>query len=104
MAKQLRVVVLFGGKSAEHEVSLQSARSIINALDKSKYDVTLVGIDKQGKWYLNDQSTYLLNAHNPKLIKPNASNEPVVLVPGDSSNQLVPINPTASTNPLPAID
>ena len=45
---KLRVGVIFGGKSAEHEVSLQSAKNIVDAIDKEKFDVTLLGIDKQG--------------------------------------------------------
>nr|CBX72666.1 hypothetical protein YEW_AY05340 [Yersinia enterocolitica W22703] len=59
---KLRVGVIFGGKSAEHEVSLQSAKNIVDAIDKEKFDVTLLGIDKQGKWHVNDASNYLLNA------------------------------------------
>ena len=39
--KKLKIAVLFGGKSAEHEVSLNSAKNVIDALDKSKYEVTL---------------------------------------------------------------
>lgn len=48
--KKINIAVLFGGKSAEHEVSVQSAKNIVRALDKHKYDVTLVGIDKNGAW------------------------------------------------------
>ena len=43
---KLRVGIIFGGKSAEHEVSLQSAKNIVDAIDKQKFDVTLLGIDK----------------------------------------------------------
>ncbi|MDP6039679.1 MAG: D-alanine--D-alanine ligase A, partial [Candidatus Latescibacteria bacterium] len=50
MGKKIRVGVLFGGKSAEHEVSLQSARNIIDAIDKDKYEVVPIGIDKSGQW------------------------------------------------------
>jgi D-alanine-D-alanine ligase len=46
MQRKTRVGVIFGGKSAEHEVSLQSAKNIIEAIDKSKYEVLLIGIDK----------------------------------------------------------
>src|SRR2546425_8108817 len=67
MPKKIRVGVLVGGKSAEHEVALQSAKNVIEAIDKQKYDVVLVGIDKKGKWYLNEASNYLLHAENPKL-------------------------------------
>ncbi len=88
MAKQ-RIGVVFGGKSAEHEVSLQSAKNILEAIDKSKYEVVLLGIDKQGEWHLNDASGFLLNAENPALIALNRSGEHVALVPGSSSQQLI---------------
>ncbi|GGB47555.1 D-alanine--D-alanine ligase [Lentibacillus populi] len=84
-----KVGIIFGGKSAEHEVSLQSAKNIVEAIDKDKYDVMLIGIDKQGKWHLNDQSSYLLNAENPKLIQLNKSNENVAIVPGENDHQLI---------------
>ncbi|HHX51795.1 MAG TPA: D-alanine--D-alanine ligase [Clostridia bacterium] len=50
MGKRLRVLLLFGGRSGEHEVSLQSAASVLNALDKNKYEVVTVGITKEGHW------------------------------------------------------
>ena len=50
MKNKINIAVLFGGKSAEHEVSVQSAKNIIQALDKDRYNVTLVGIDKSGSW------------------------------------------------------
>jgi D-alanine-D-alanine ligase len=81
MSDKLRVGILFGGKSAEHEVSLQSAKNVIDALDQNKYEVVLIGIDKQGAWLLNDTSQFLLNSQNPKLIKLNQSNDAVTLVP-----------------------
>ena len=43
-----RVGIIFGGRSAEHEVSLQSAKNIFDALDKERFDVSLIGVDKQG--------------------------------------------------------
>jgi D-alanine-D-alanine ligase len=46
-----RVLVVFGGRSAEHEVSVVSARSVVDALDPDRYEVLLIGIDKQGKWH-----------------------------------------------------
>jgi len=50
MAKKLRVGVLFGGRSGEHEVSLLSAASILKAIDRKKFDVVPIGITKQGRW------------------------------------------------------
>ncbi len=87
MQKKLRVGILFGGKSAEHEVSLQSARNIVLAIDRNKYDVVLIGIDKQGRWYLNDESRWLLNAEDPKLISLNKSGESVALVTNDDGGR-----------------
>jgi D-alanine-D-alanine ligase len=52
MAKRLRVGVIFGGKSAEHEVSLNSAQNVMRALDKNKYEVVPIGISKEGQWLL----------------------------------------------------
>jgi D-alanine-D-alanine ligase len=48
--KKLRVGVLFGGKSGEHEISLRSARSILKAIDRKKYEVVELGITKDGRW------------------------------------------------------
>ncbi|MGH9326761.1 MAG: D-alanine--D-alanine ligase family protein [Terriglobia bacterium] len=52
MRKILRVGVLFGGRSGEHEVSLESAASVISALDPAKYEVVPIGIARQGSWFL----------------------------------------------------
>ncbi|GGM33881.1 D-alanine--D-alanine ligase [Paraliobacillus quinghaiensis] len=86
---KMKVGIVFGGKSAEHEVSLQSAKNIVDAIDKTKYEVVLLGIDKQGKWHVNQPSSYLINEENPKLIELNRSNEQVAVVPGEENNQLV---------------
>ena len=58
--KKLRVGILFGGKSGEHEISLRSARSILEAIDRKKYDVVELGINKQGKWLGGAQAQKLL--------------------------------------------
>jgi len=58
MKKKLRVGLLFGGRSAEHEVSLASARNIDAAIDRSRYDVLLICIDKGGKWGLVDDPAF----------------------------------------------
>src|SRR6201993_28834 len=47
---KLRVGILFGGRSGEHEVSLLSAASVLNAIDKNKYEVVPIGITKEGRW------------------------------------------------------
>ena len=79
--KKNNVGILFGGKSAEHEISLQSAKNVFDAIDKEKYNPILIGIDKNGKWLLKNKSKFLLNANNPKLIKLNQSSDSVALIP-----------------------
>lgn len=62
MITRLKVGVIFGGKSGEHEVSIQSAKSIIGALDPSKYEVDLLGISKSGKFIIGEEAMFGLNA------------------------------------------
>ena len=82
MNKKIRVGILFGGKSAEHEISLLSAKNIIDALDKNKYEPVLIGIDKSGRWLMGEPSRFLLNTDNPRLIAINkADSKFVALVP-----------------------
>ncbi|MBN1381678.1 MAG: D-alanine--D-alanine ligase [Deltaproteobacteria bacterium] len=101
--KKLRVAVLFGGKSAEHEVSLQSARNIINALDKKKYEPVLIGIDKEGVWHLSDAQHYLLNSDNPKLIALNKTSKNISFHPGAQNNQLVSVDGKSKIGPIDVI-
>lgn len=54
--RKLRVGILFGGKSAEHDVSVQSACNIVEALDKEKFEPVLIGINREGKWKLHESS------------------------------------------------
>lgn len=87
--KKIRLGVLFGGKSAEHEVSLISAKNVIEALDREKYDLFLIGIDKTGEWRLRDGYTYLMNANNPKLIQLNEAKESLALVPKQNRKEIM---------------
>jgi len=57
---KIRVLLLFGGRSAEHEVSVVSARSVYAAIDREQYDVVLAGIDQQGRWYFGGKNSELL--------------------------------------------
>ncbi len=60
--KKLRVGILFGGRSGEHEVSLLSAASVIQSIDHKKYDVQLIGITKDGRWLTASDAAHLLPA------------------------------------------
>lgn len=100
---KINVGILFGGRSAEHEVSLQSAQNVIEAIDREKYDITLIGIDKAGKWYLNDSSHFLLNSHDPKRIALDKTDKSVVLVPGEESTQLINIADSGRSNNIDVV-
>jgi D-alanine-D-alanine ligase len=63
MAK-LRVGILFGGRSGEHEVSLLSAASVLNAIDKAKYEVVPIGITKDGRWLMAEHAERLLKGES----------------------------------------
>ncbi|HEX2226494.1 MAG TPA: D-alanine--D-alanine ligase [Candidatus Binatia bacterium] len=88
MKKKLRVAILFGGRSAEHEISLISARNIVEAMDKKKYEIVSIGIDKQGRWFfdegarlLRDRSQTKVELHDVKnigAVLPGASDTPMV--------------------------
>ena len=84
---KLRVGIVFGGKSGEHEVSIQSAKNIYESLDRSTYEVMLLGVDKRGRWHLGSDASFILNASNPKLIALNARAPAVVPVdePGETA-------------------
>ncbi|HEY1937450.1 MAG TPA: D-alanine--D-alanine ligase [Candidatus Angelobacter sp.] len=59
--KKLRVGILFGGRSGEHEVSLLSAASVLNAINKEKYEVVPIGITKEGRWLTESHAERLLH-------------------------------------------
>jgi D-alanine-D-alanine ligase len=54
-AKKIHIGILYGGRSGEHDVSLCSAASVFSALDRNKYKVTVIGIDRDGRWYVQDK-------------------------------------------------
>jgi D-alanine-D-alanine ligase len=86
--KKLRVGVLFGGRSGEHEVSLASAASVIRALDPEKYEAVPIGITKDGRWLVG------VGAH--KLLAEVLRSGARVLLPADpTAASLVPLTPTA---------
>ncbi|MBP4049541.1 D-alanine--D-alanine ligase [Chromobacterium violaceum] len=98
---KIRVGLIFGGQSSEHEVSLQSARNILQAIDGERFEVSLIGVDKQGRWHASHASNFLLNADDPGRIALRESGENLALVPGECSGQL---QTAANAHPLAQID
>jgi D-alanine-D-alanine ligase len=84
-----RVAILFGGKSAEHEISLISAMNIIKALDRNKYTPLLIGVDKSGMWQLQDEATFLAQEPNPKTVRLTSDTRPIGIVPGNIGPHLL---------------
>src|SRR5579872_4952217 len=82
--KRLRVGVLFGGRSGEHEVSLASAASVIRALDPEKYEAVPIGISKDGRWLAGTKAHQML----PEVLK---SGERVSLPADPTAGALVPV-------------
>jgi D-alanine-D-alanine ligase len=103
MADKIRVGILFGGRSAEHEISLLSAKNIIDALNREKYDMVLIGIDKKGQWRLNQDSLFLLDQNNPELIKLEKSDQEVVLPPGKGDNRLIDLRDGQPVGPVDVV-
>ena len=91
MAKKLRVGVIFGGRSGEREVSVRSAASVIEAIDRKKYDVLPIAISGEGKWLSPPEASELLPANTQSLL-PLISSRPAdqateaVAILGDPSH------------------
>ena len=100
MKRKLRVALLFGGKSAEHEISIISARNIFQAMDKKKYDVLAVAVDNHGRWAVDEGARLLSDASFSK-VESNAARPGVAVLPGDTDASLVHM---ASRNALDGVD
>src|ERR1051326_211759 len=111
--KKLRVGILFGGRSGEHEVSLLSAASVMEAIDKNKYEVVPIGITKEGRWVTSLHAENLLKGKHAssgqhlRAGDPQATSSAAVLAAGDgiivppvpAAGDLVPFESDAASNP-----
>ena len=101
--KKLRIGVLFGGRSGEHEVSLLSAASVIQAMDKDRFEVVPIGISKAGQWLTAAHAENLLTGkpHSERHLRAGdpqatpgaallASGEGVIVPPVPTADSLVP--------------
>lgn len=80
---KVRVIILFGGRSAEHEISLLSARNVFLALDRTRFEPVLIGIDKRGRWRVEPESTLLNAKGDPRHLR----------LLGDGNEIAVPVRP-----------
>jgi D-alanine-D-alanine ligase len=102
MKNKLRVGILFGGKSAEHEISLQSAKNVFDALDRDKYEPVLIGIDKSGRWLLNDEQRLFLGTDDPACLQLNPASDEVTFVLGEKG-ELANLSANKNKQPLDVV-
>ncbi len=79
--EKINVAILLGGKSGEHEVSLQSAKNVFNAIDKEKYNPVIIKIDKSGKWLLVDKPEIVFDVDDKVSLNRNSLGVPVAIIP-----------------------
>ncbi len=109
MTKRIRVGLIFGGKSGEHEISLASAQSVVNAINKDKYNVVLIGITKEGRWVVGEHALKQLIAASPSPLLNNGhrnGNKNGIKTATTDAKELVPRANAglAPVSPLEAID
>jgi D-alanine-D-alanine ligase len=85
MAARIRVALLFGGRSTEHEISCISAGSVLRAIDRKRYEIIPIGITREGRWVRVDDDPSGLEPHGRALPS----------VPGDGPHVALPADPTA---------
>lgn len=92
--KKIRVGIIFGGRSGEHEVSYCSAVSIIKAIDKNKYEVIPIGITKEGKWISPEETAYALESGKIE------GKSTMILLNNPSGKSLIKINNEVELNKI----
>ena len=101
MKNKMRVGIIFGGKSSEHEVSLLSAKAIYESLDRDKYEPVLIGIDKNGSWHVRDKAQFLAYSEDPKRICLHGEKEELAIIPERNSFFLTTLSASSAQ---PVID
>jgi D-alanine-D-alanine ligase len=102
VTQKLRVGVLFGGQSGEHEVSLVSARAVMENLDPERYDVVPIGISKQGRWLSGSQSLAALTAAADPQRLPAGAERPAADVTAEEVPSPGAVVPASAAAPLAA--
>src|SRR5512139_2098100 len=97
MDNKLRVAVLFGGRSGEHEVSLMSARSVLSVLNPDKYEVTQIGITREGSWLAGEDVLGKFERSNtqglvPVLVSPDPSEAGLYTLSGERLEKLADVD------------
>jgi D-alanine-D-alanine ligase len=91
--KKIRVGVLFGGRSGEHEISMRSALTVMSAMDPARYEIVPIGIARDGRWYLRPDALAMLKQSAPKLRALGRGGIPITLPPHPGRHELMPAAP-----------
>lgn len=97
MTNKIRVGLLFGGRSGEHDVSIRSARAIVEAIDRRRFEIVPIAITKEGKWLSPVASAQLLPAETQLLVFTNRIDEDIALVGDPSHRGLTSLATTAGS-------
>ncbi|HEX7922483.1 MAG TPA: D-alanine--D-alanine ligase family protein [Bradyrhizobium sp.] len=100
--RKIRVAILFGGRSAEHDVSRASAANVLRSLDPDRYDATAIGITRDGRWVVTDAGNGAGTGSGALTIPDRAPQ--LALLPGGQGRVVVLQGPTAGPAELPAFD
>ena len=90
--EKIKVAILFGGRSPEHNISLLSAKNVIEAINKDKFEPILIGIDKSGQWHLNEGSLKLLNPDDANKVSMGASDNPILVSQNTNEHSMVSLS------------
>ncbi|MDD2498455.1 MAG: D-alanine--D-alanine ligase, partial [Desulfitobacteriaceae bacterium] len=101
MNQKINIGILFGGKSAEHEVSIQSAKNVYDAINKNLYNVTTIGISKKGEWLLDE--SFAKGIIPAQVESPDNPEDCLALVPGGGEKLFVSVNGAKSVEKLDVI-
>jgi len=87
--RKLNIAIVFGGRSPEHNVSLLSARNVINSLDRAKFNPILVGISKSGQWFIHSTENQISTGQNVESIALSSNEKQILLSQNADNGQLI---------------
>ncbi len=103
MARRLRVGILYGGRSGEHEISLRSAINVIRALHPSRYEIVPIAITKRGRWYTGPRAIEVLDRAQRRLVPIPVHGDEVSILPEPTRHGLVRLGRASRTERLDVI-
>lgn len=89
MDNKIKVAIIFGGRSPEHQISLLSAQNVFKSLNTDLYEPILIGIDKNGKWFFNKEGFSLLHQNDPNHIALDKKDFPILLSQNTNEHVLI---------------